>query len=144
MKKIFFALLMTVVITSCGNKQENSESTSAATGFGDDTIEVSECVDSVVVESPDKSSDKEEPSVSSASSNNWDSVLDEYEKYCNKLASLSKKAMAGDMAVMAEYTSTLEQAQKLSDKLEHAEGEMTPAQVSRLNKIAAKMAQSVM
>ena len=80
----------------------------------------------------------------SSSSNNWDSILDEYEKYCNKLASLSKKVMAGDMSAMTEYASALEQAQRLSDKLENAEGEMTAAQVARLNKIAAKMAQSMM
>lgn len=82
--------------------------------------------------------------VSTSSSNNWDSVLDEYESYCNKLASMSKKAMAGDMSVMGEYSSALEQAQSLSKKLEQAQGEMTAAQVARLNKIAAKMAQSMM
>ena len=52
--------------------------------------------------------------------------------------------MGGDMSVMTEYSSTLEQAQRLADKLENAEGDMTPAQVARLNKIASKMAQGVM
>ena len=60
------------------------------------------------------------------------------------MISLSKKAMGGDMSVMTEYSSTLEQAQRLADKLENAEGDMTPAQVARLNKIASKMAQGVM
>ncbi|MDE6247950.1 MAG: hypothetical protein K2M41_08960 [Muribaculaceae bacterium] len=83
-------------------------------------------------------SEDDASAVASSSSNNWDSVLDEYEQYCTKLASLSKKAMA------AEYSSALEQAQRLADKLENAEGEMTSAQVARLNKIASKMAQSVM
>ena len=92
-------------------------------------------------DSPD---DDEYTAVSGSSSNNWDSILDEYERYCNKLASMSKKAMAGDMSVMAEYSSALEQAQRLSDKLTNAQGAMTPAQVSRLNKIAAKMSQSMM
>ena len=88
--------------------------------------------------------DDDATTVTSSSSNNWDSILDEYEQYCTKLASMSKKAMAGDMSVMAEYSSTLEQAQRLSDKLENAQGDMTPAQVARLNKIAAKVAQSMM
>ena len=92
----------------------------------------------------DDTTDDDATAVASSSSNNWDSVLDEYEQYCTKLASMSKKVMSGDMSVMAEYSSTLEQAQSLAEKLENAEGDMTSAQVARLNKIAAKMAQSVM
>lgn len=79
-----------------------------------------------------------------AASNNWDKVLDEYEDYCNKVSSLSKKAMAGDMSAMTEYASLVENAESLSNKLENAEDEMTTAQVARLNKIAQKMAQSMM
>lgn len=92
----------------------------------------------------DDTTEDDEGTAVSSPSNNWDSVLDEYEQYCDKLASMSKKAMAGDMTVMTEYSSALEQAQSLSDKLENAQGEMTPAQVARLNKIAAKMTQSMM
>lgn len=95
-------------------------------------------------EGKDDTPKEAEATAGSSSSNNWDSILDEYEQYCNKLASMSKKALAGDMTVMAQYSSTLEQAQRLSDKLENAQGEMTPAQVARLNKIAAKMAESMM
>lgn len=95
-------------------------------------------------EGKDDTTEDDEGTAVSSPSNNWDSVLDEYEQYCDKLASMSKKAMAGDMTVMSEYSSALEQAQSLSDKLENAQGEMTPAQVARLNKIAAKMAQSMM
>lgn len=94
-------------------------------------------------EGEDVASDNSVSPVAEAS-NNWNSVLDEYERYCTKLASMSKKARAGDISVMTEYSSVLEQAQSLSDKLENAQGEMTPAQVARLNKIAAKMAQSAM
>ena len=100
---------------------------------------VEEGVNDICNDTPD-----DETTVASSSSNNWDSVLDEYEKYCNKLASMSKKVMAGDLSAMGEYSSALEQAQSLSDKLENAQGEMTSAQIARLNKIAAKMAQSMM
>lgn len=104
------------------------------------THEIEGQVNAICNDSPDD----DEYTVASSSSNNWDSILDEYEQYCNKLASMSKKALAGDMTVMAQYSSTLEQAQRLSDKLKNAQGEMTFAQVARLNKIAAKMAQSMM
>ncbi|MDE5774612.1 MAG: hypothetical protein K2H86_09195 [Muribaculaceae bacterium] len=95
-------------------------------------------------EGKDDTPEEDEVTAVSSSSNNWDTLVDEYEQYCNKLASMSKKALAGDVSVMTEYSSALEQAQRLSDKLENAQGEMTPAQVARLNKIAAKMAQSMM
>ncbi|MDE5888017.1 MAG: hypothetical protein K2H46_10580 [Muribaculaceae bacterium] len=138
--KITFALLVMLIITGCGKKQELPETLSSETTTIDGNMgEYYE-----VVEGSDDMPKEDEATAVSSSSNNWDSVLDEYEQYCNKLASLSKKAIAGDMSVMTEYSSALEQAQRLGDKLENAQGEMTPAQVARLNKIAAKMAQSMM
>lgn len=147
-RKIIFALLMTLVITSCGKKQETSDSintdTAAIESSMADYSETGEKSSEDGVNETSNDTPDDAPTVASSSSNNWDSVLDEYEKYCTKVISLSKKAMGGDMSVMAEYSSTLEQAQRLADKLENAEGDMTPAQVARLNKIASKMAQGVM
>ncbi|MDE5785745.1 MAG: hypothetical protein K2H98_04355 [Duncaniella sp.] len=77
-------------------------------------------------------------------SNNWDSILDEYERYCDKIVSLYKKAMAGDMSAMSDYASAMEQAQRLSEKLQGAQSNLTPAQAQRLTRIATKMSQSVM
>lgn len=81
---------------------------------------------------------------SSAGSTDWDKVLDEYEQYVTKLASYSKKAMSGDMTALTQYASLLESAESLQSKLENAEGEMSVAQMQRLNKINAKLAQSMM
>lgn len=81
---------------------------------------------------------------SASTSNNWDKILDEYEQYCDKVASLSKKAMSGDVSALTEYSSLVEKAESLSNKLENAEADLTPAQVQRLNKISAKFAQSMM
>ena len=144
--KITFALLAMLIITACGKKQESSESLSSETTTIDGNMgEYDEVVEEVSVEAPaDNDAPADNKAAASSSSNNWDTLLDEYEQYCNKLASMSKKALAGDVSVMTEYSSALEQAQRLSDKLENAQGEMTPAQVARLNKIAAKMAQSMM
>ncbi|MDE6582448.1 MAG: hypothetical protein K2K47_07990 [Duncaniella sp.] len=77
-------------------------------------------------------------------SNNWDSILDEYERYCDKIIPLYKKAMAGDMSAMTDYASAMEQAQRLSEKLQGAQSTLTPAQAQRLSRISAKLTQSVM
>lgn len=73
------------------------------------------------------------------SSSDWDSVLDEYEDYVDQYVKLYKKAMAGDMSAMSEYAGMLEKAQSLFSKLENAQGEMTAAQISRMNSIQMKM-----
>lgn len=82
--------------------------------------------------------------ITAGSSEDWDSVLDEYDTYCTKLASLAKKAKAGDMTAIADYASALESAQALNEKLESATGTMTAAQAARFSKIAAKMASAMM
>lgn len=80
----------------------------------------------------------------SSGSEDWDKILDEYESYCNKTVSIAKKVQAGDMSAMTEYASLLESAQSLENKLNNAKDDLTPAQVARLSKIAAKLAQSMM
>lgn len=87
----------------------------------------------------------EEVEVSTVSgSEDWDKILDEYESYCTKLAAAAKKAKAGDVSVMAEYASLLESAESLQKKLENASSSLSVAQATRMNKIAAKMAQAMM
>lgn len=81
---------------------------------------------------------------SSTSSEDWDKILDEYEKYCDKTVALAKKAKAGDISAMTEYASLLESAESLQKKLENAGSDLTAAQAARLNKIAAKMAKAMM
>lgn len=91
-----------------------------------------------------KGSSKTEAKAEVSSDNEWDSLLDEYENYCTKLASMSKKVMGGDYSAMEEYSSLLEQAESLQSRLEDAKSDMTTAQAARLNKIASKMASSMM
>lgn len=83
--------------------------------------------------------DEEMESDAVGSSSDWDSVLDEYEDYVNQYIKLYKKAMEGDMSAMSEYAGMLEKAQSLFSKLENAQGEMTAAQISRMNSIQMKM-----
>lgn len=86
----------------------------------------------------------EELEVVTVGDEDWDSVLDEYETYCNKVVAFAKKAKAGDVSAMTEYASLLESAESLKKKLENASSNLSAAQAARLNKIAAKMAQAMM
>ncbi len=76
---------------------------------------------------------------SSSSSEDFDAVLDSYEKYVDKYISLLKKASKGDLTAVAEYPSLLQQAEEFGDKLESAKGDLTASQMARFNKIQAKM-----
>ena len=69
----------------------------------------------------------------------WDKVLNEYEKYVDQYIKTYKKAMNGDMSAMSEYVKLAEQAQKLSDKIEKAKGELTDAQMKRYLKTTKKL-----
>ena len=80
----------------------------------------------------------------SSGGEDWDKILDEYEKYCDKTLALIKKAQAGDVSAMTEYASLLESAQSLQEKLENAGSDLSAAQAARLQKIAAKMAKAAM
>lgn len=81
--------------------------------------------------------------VANSGNEDWDKILDEYDAYCTKLVSYAKKVQAGDMSAMTEYTSLLESAQSLQEKLENAGANLSAAQAARLNKIAAKMANAM-
>ncbi len=76
---------------------------------------------------------------SEASGENWDAVLDSYEKYVNNYLRLMKKAKAGDASALSEYASMLQEAQEFGEKLSNAQGELTPAQQARYLKITKKM-----
>ncbi|MDE5871890.1 MAG: hypothetical protein K2H22_08105 [Muribaculaceae bacterium] len=97
-----------------------------------------------LVEETEVETDELEVETVTVDSEDWNSVLDEYEKYCDKLVAAAKKAKADDVSVMAEYASLLESAESLQKKLENASSSLSVAQATRMNKIAAKMAQAMM
>ena len=74
----------------------------------------------------------------------WDKILNEYEKYVDQYIKTYKKAMSGDMTAMTEYVKLAEKAQKLAAKLENAEDELTTAQLKRLAKINEKMQKALL
>lgn len=73
-------------------------------------------------------------------SEDWDALLDSYEKYVDKYISFAKKAATGDMDALTEYPALMEKAQELSDKMEDAKGEMSASQWRRYMEITNKMA----
>lgn len=79
-----------------------------------------------------------------SSSNDWDSILDDYETYIDKYIKLYKKAKNGDMDALTEYPALLEKAQSLADKLSKAQSDFKPAQASRFLKLQQKLANAAL
>lgn len=111
---------------------------------GDSDIEMineydNDATTAMVVEDDDYSSSN--ASKSSGKLENWDSVLDAYDKFADKYIALYKKVKDGTLSVTSpEYLEYSQQALEFSDKLSNAESDMTTAQIMRMNKIAAKIA----
>lgn len=78
----------------------------------------------------------------SGNSEDWDSLLDSYEEYVDMYISLLKKASAGDLSAVSEYTNYMSKAQEVSQKMADATSKLSPAQLSRFNKINQKMLQA--
>lgn len=78
-------------------------------------------------------------STEKSGSQNWNSILDSYEKYITQYIALLKKANAGDMSAMTEYASMMEKATEFADKLENASDDLSPAQSARFLKLQTKL-----
>lgn len=81
-----------------------------------------------------------EPSAKSKGSSNWDSVLDQYEKFVTKYADFYKKVKNGTIDVTSpEYIEYVTEATEYSSKLGDAKGDMTTAQWARYMRITQKL-----
>ena len=76
---------------------------------------------------------------SSASSQDWDAMLDSYEEYVDRCISIAKKMAEGDMTAMTEYPALMSKAQEFCDKMENAKGSMSASQLARYTKLTEKM-----
>lgn len=75
---------------------------------------------------------------------NWDAVLDEYEKIVDQTIKIQKKVEAGDTNVLTEMTSLSKKYQDLNEKLAKAKDrQMTEAQVKRFVAICEKYAKEI-
>lgn len=89
---------------------------------------------------PVKSNTMNHTSTSTSSgSDNWDKVLDEYEKYIDQYIELYRKALNGDLSALSDYANMLEKAESYSEKLSQAEGNMSASQMSRYIKLTGKL-----
>lgn len=132
-----FAVVLALV--SCGNsKTEREDSSNAALEMLDDAASQTE---QVMDDASAETSYNEEESESS-DGEDWDSLLDSYEEYVDMYISLLKKASAGDLSAVSEYTSYMSKAQEVSQKMADATSKLSPAQLSRFNKINQKMLQA--
>lgn len=136
-KRIIAMLLLGVIMMSCGSKNEATDSVTEETVF-----EETDVTEDVIAEETEIVDESENDEVSSSSSTDWDSILDEYEEYVNSYIRLYKKAMNGDMNAMTEYVKFMEKAESLFNKMDNAD-DMTMAQINRMNKIHAKMANAI-
>lgn len=95
-------------------------------------------IDNEVTEEEEEDND-DELSETSSGDENFDEWLNEYEEYCNSYIALLKKASKGDMSAIAEYTKMLQKAQGMSKKLDKVEGDLTPAQLAKFQRIQTKL-----
>ena len=151
--KLFAVGALALAMTACGGSKsetsEKSEEKDAVESMKDEAEKAAREIMSSVPDADDidlteidmeEVTDEPAEEVSSSSSADWDDVLDSYENYVDKYITLAKKVAAGDMSAMAEYTSLMEEAQELGDRLDGAKGEMSASQMARYNKITMKMA----
>lgn len=80
---------------------------------------------------------------SQGGSDDWDEILDDYEKYADEYIACAKKAAEGDLSAMSDLVSLMETAQELGEKLEQASGDLSSDQVARYSRITAKFASAM-
>ena len=85
--------------------------------------------------------DDYDDSFDDSGSEDWDKLLDSYERYVDQYIATAKKARGGDPSALSECVSLMEDAEEYADKLKRAEenGNISTAQVNRLNRITQKL-----
>lgn len=137
----FFEKAATVEVVKIGYRTNAEYHSSGSSSTSDDDAAGVSAGDD---DSDDSDNSSSVASSSKSSSNEWDSILDDYESYVDKMVSLLKKAKNGDATAIVEYTSALEDAQSLTNKLANAKSDMTAAQQSRYIKILNKYNKALM
>lgn len=81
----------------------------------------------------------DEEEYESAEATDWDSLIDSYEQYVNKVIPYIDKATKGDLSALAEYPALMQKTVELSEKIEKAKGDMSASQLRRYVKITEKL-----
>lgn len=102
-----------------------------------------------------KNEEKDEEVASKESNEDWDKILDSYEKFANDYIDYTKKIVAlqkkGDNASITEMATLMpkalqlnQDATELGTKLQNASSDLTTAQMTRYTKIMTKFAQAAL
>lgn len=149
--KFLCVIFLLALLVSCSGKKDNKKedkSKNAETTVVSNEDETESSSDYDVVDDEDLSvvtieDFDDDDNSSSSSSNDYDAMLDSYEKYVDSYVSVMKKAAAGDMTALTEYPALFEKAEEFSDQMSSAQGSMTTAQWTRYIKITQKMMDAV-
>lgn len=129
MKTIRFFTLITIsaiVFASCGGKKQQGQ-------------------ESTIVETTEQTQTSVSSSTTSEiTTQDWDSVLDQYEAFVDDYVEALNKAAKGDVSVYADMESLMEKAEKLGSELDAAQSSMSSVQVKRYMNIMTKMTNSAM
>jgi hypothetical protein len=87
------------------------------------------------------STESNDYSTERSGSEDWDAILGTYEEYIDQIISEIRKGT--DNMDMSKYTTLIEKAEKLSDKMEKAESDMSASQLTRFNKITLRLSQAL-
>ena len=101
--------------------------------------EVSSSSSSVSSSTSSSNNNEEKTSSNKSGSENWDKLLESYEKYINQYISLLKKAKAGDASALSDYPSMMQKATDLQIRITNASGDLSTAQMERFTKQQTKL-----
>ena len=94
-----------------------------------------EMVENGMIESSNGNNEK---TVMSSSGENWDDLLNSYEKYVDQFIKYVKKVSDGDISAMTEYVNLIEKTTDLAGKMENAKGQLSSEQMKRYLDINSK------
>ncbi len=131
MKNISFAALLmsTILLVNCSGKSEKKDAINQ-----EETFE-SEITQEEMLEE----TNFRQPVEENTQSEDWDVILKNYEEYIDNYIVLLKKSKAGDTSVMPQYMEMMENANKLSEKLGNANGELSAKQMSKFMELQNKL-----
>lgn len=145
MKKqlLTFAAISTMILASCGGSNEVESDLDSLL----DEIEMTdETENETVIDKDDESESNTEIIDDSSSSDEWDSVLDDYESYVDDYVAIIKKQKENpaDMSIMTEYQELMQKDTEWSTKMSEMSSNFGPEQLSRMLEIQAKLSTAAM
>lgn len=133
------AVAVATLLVSCG--ENTNKNTTEARG---EVIDNQSVTNKAVTTSEQEK--EEETASEKVDTAKFDKMLDEYEAYVTKYIDFAKRAKAGDMSIMTEYTSLMEKAEDFNKAMEEAENsnQMTAEQLERMLKIQTKFSKEAL